>query len=68
MDERVTRVREILGLRRLPIKIGFLDQLPAALPRWVGGPVAAGPAAGPYGPGPLRRQRARTARAMGGED
>jgi len=42
MDERVTRVREILGLRRLPIKIGFLDKLPAALPRWVGGPVAAG--------------------------
>jgi uncharacterized protein (DUF169 family) len=41
MDERVTRVREILGLRRLPIKIGFLDKLPA-LPRWVGGPVAAG--------------------------
>ena len=39
MDERVTRVREILGLRRLPIKIGFLDKLPAALPRWVGGPV-----------------------------
>lgn len=42
MDERVTRVREILGLRRLPIKIGFLDKLPPALPRWVGGPVAAG--------------------------
>ncbi|HEX3905382.1 MAG TPA: DUF169 domain-containing protein [Polyangia bacterium] len=41
MNERVTRVREILGLRRLPIKIGFLDKLPA-LPRWVGGPVAAG--------------------------
>ena len=42
MDERVTWVREILGLRRLPIKIGFLDKLPPALPRWVGGPVAAG--------------------------
>ena len=41
MNERVTRVREILGLRRLPIKIGFLDKLPA-LQRWVGGPVAAG--------------------------
>ena len=25
MDERTTRVREILGLRRVPIKIGFLD-------------------------------------------
>jgi uncharacterized protein (DUF169 family) len=42
MDERVTRVREILGLRRLPIKIGFLDALPAQLQRWAGGPVAAG--------------------------
>ncbi|HLK89363.1 MAG TPA: DUF169 domain-containing protein [Polyangia bacterium] len=42
MDERVTRVREMLGLRRLPIKIGFLDGLPAQLPRWAGGPVAAG--------------------------
>ncbi|HEY4393355.1 MAG TPA: DUF169 domain-containing protein [Polyangia bacterium] len=42
MDERATRVREILGLRRLPIKIGFLDGLPAQLPRWAGGPVAAG--------------------------
>jgi uncharacterized protein (DUF169 family) len=42
MDERATRVREILGLRRLPIKIGFLDGLPAQLSRWSGGPVAAG--------------------------
>jgi uncharacterized protein (DUF169 family) len=42
MDQRVTRVQEILGLRRTPIKIGFLDGLPAALPRWSGGPVAAG--------------------------
>jgi uncharacterized protein (DUF169 family) len=42
MDERAMRVREILGLRRLPIKIGFLDGLPAELPRWAGGPVAAG--------------------------
>jgi uncharacterized protein (DUF169 family) len=42
MDERATRVREILGLRRLPIKIGFLDGLPAQLPRWAGGQVAAG--------------------------
>jgi uncharacterized protein (DUF169 family) len=42
MDDRVTRVREMLGLRRLPIKIGFLDGLPALLPRWAGGPVAAG--------------------------
>jgi len=24
MDERFTRAREILGLRRLPIKVGFL--------------------------------------------
>jgi uncharacterized protein (DUF169 family) len=42
MDDRVTPVREILGLRRLPIKIGFLDGLPAQLPRWAGGAVAAG--------------------------
>ena len=42
MDQRATRVQEILGLRRMPIKIGFLDGLPAALPRWSGGPVAAG--------------------------
>ncbi|HVV53519.1 MAG TPA: DUF169 domain-containing protein [Polyangia bacterium] len=42
MDESVTRVREMLGLRRLPIKIGFLDGLPARLPRWADGPVAAG--------------------------
>jgi uncharacterized protein (DUF169 family) len=42
LDEQVTRLREILGLRRLPIKIGFLGALPARLPRWAGGPVAAG--------------------------
>jgi uncharacterized protein (DUF169 family) len=42
MDQHVTRVQEILGLRRLPIKVGFLEAPPAALPRWSGGPVAAG--------------------------
>ena len=42
MQRRVTRVKEILGLRRLPIKIGFLDALPPSLARWAGGPVAAG--------------------------
>jgi uncharacterized protein (DUF169 family) len=42
MDERLARVREMLGLRRLPIKIAFLDAAPADLPRWSGGPVAAG--------------------------
>jgi len=41
MDERATRVREILGLRRVPIKIGFLDA-PPPLARWSGPPVAAG--------------------------
>jgi uncharacterized protein (DUF169 family) len=41
MDDRVTRAREILGLRRVPIKIGFLDA-PPPLARWSGGPVAAG--------------------------
>ena len=41
MDERTTRVKEILGLRRVPIKIGFLEA-PPPLARWSGGPVAAG--------------------------
>lgn len=42
MDQQATRVQEILGLRRVPIKVGFLEAPPAALPRWSGGPVAAG--------------------------
>jgi uncharacterized protein (DUF169 family) len=42
MDERATRVKEILGLRRLPIKVAFMDAPPAGLARWSGGPVAAG--------------------------
>jgi uncharacterized protein (DUF169 family) len=42
MDGRATRTKEILGLRRMPIKIGFLDALPPSLARWSGGPVAAG--------------------------
>ena len=42
MDDRVMRAKEILGLRRVPIKIGFLEAPPAALARWAGGPVAAG--------------------------
>jgi uncharacterized protein (DUF169 family) len=42
MDERLARVRDILGWRRLPIKIGFLDAPPADLPRWSDGPVPAG--------------------------
>jgi len=42
MNERVLRAKEILGLRRLPVKIGFLDAPPTSLSRWPGGPVAAG--------------------------
>ena len=42
MDVRATRAKEILGLRRPPIMIGFLDALPPRLARWSGGPVAAG--------------------------
>ena len=42
MDERATRVKEMLGLRRLPIKVAFMDAPPAGLARWSGGPVAAG--------------------------
>jgi uncharacterized protein (DUF169 family) len=41
MDDRATRAKEILGLRRQAIKVGFLDA-PPALARWSGGPVAAG--------------------------
>ncbi len=42
MVDRVMRAKEILGLRRLPIKVGFLDAPPSSLARWSGGPVAAG--------------------------
>ena len=42
MEARVSRAKDILGLRRLPIKIGFLEAPPARLARWAGGPVAAG--------------------------
>jgi len=42
MAASATPVKEILGLRRMPIKIGFLDAPPPSLARWVGGPVAAG--------------------------
>jgi uncharacterized protein (DUF169 family) len=42
MHDRAMRAKDILGLRRLPIKIGFLDAPPPALARWSGGPVAAG--------------------------
>ena len=42
MSDRVTRAKQILELRRLPIKIGFLDAPPASLARWSGGPVPAG--------------------------
>jgi uncharacterized protein (DUF169 family) len=39
---QLARVKDILGLRRIPIKIGFLDAPPAGLPRWADGPVPAG--------------------------
>jgi uncharacterized protein (DUF169 family) len=42
MDGRLARVKEMLGLRRLPIKIAFLEAPPANLPRWTEGPVPAG--------------------------
>ncbi len=42
MRESVARAKEMLGLRRLPVKIAFLDAAPSDLPRWAGGPVAAG--------------------------
>src|SRR6476660_7425622 len=42
MDGRLARVKEMLGLRRLPIKIAFLDAPPPNLPRWTEGPVPAG--------------------------
>ena len=42
MDERTMRAKEILGLRRLPIKIAFLDAPPRELPRWSEGMVPSG--------------------------
>jgi uncharacterized protein (DUF169 family) len=36
------RVKEILGLRRPVIKIGFLEKPPEGVARWTGGPVPAG--------------------------
>src|SRR5215212_8871237 len=42
MNDQVARAKEILGLRRMPVKIAFLDAPPSELPRWSGGPVAAG--------------------------
>jgi len=42
MDERLTRAKQILGLRRLPVKVAFFDVAPPSLTRWTGGPVAAG--------------------------
>jgi uncharacterized protein (DUF169 family) len=42
MSDRVQRAKEILGLRRVPIKVGFLEAPPSSLARWSGGPVAAG--------------------------
>lgn len=42
MDQRLSRLKESLGLRRWPIKVAFLEVPPVALPRWSEGPVAAG--------------------------
>jgi len=42
MSDRTAQVKGILNLRRAPIKIGFLSAPPLSLPRWSGGPVAAG--------------------------
>src|SRR5262245_41144259 len=42
LDQRLARVKEMLGLRRLPIKIAFLEAPPQGLPRWADGPVPSG--------------------------
>jgi len=42
MDARLARMKEMLGLRRVPIKIAFLDAPPTNLPRWTDGPAPAG--------------------------
>jgi uncharacterized protein (DUF169 family) len=42
MDMRLARVKEMLGLRRLPIKIAFLDAPPRDLARWSEGMVPSG--------------------------
>src|SRR5262245_59784069 len=36
------RAQEILGLRRPPIAVAFLDVPPAGVPRWTGGAVPSG--------------------------
>ena len=40
--DKIERIKEILGLRRPPIKIGFFDQPPPGVERWTGGPAPAG--------------------------
>jgi uncharacterized protein (DUF169 family) len=40
--DKTERLREILGLRRTPIKIGFLYEPPAGVERWTGAPAPAG--------------------------
>jgi uncharacterized protein (DUF169 family) len=42
MDQRLARVKEMLGLRRVPIKVAFLDAPPANVPRWSDAPVPSG--------------------------
>jgi uncharacterized protein (DUF169 family) len=40
--DKTERIREMLGLRRTPIKVGFFAEPPAGVERWTGGPVPAG--------------------------
>ena len=40
--DKTERIKEILGLRRTPIKVGFFDQPPPGIERWAGGPAPAG--------------------------
>ena len=40
--DKTDRLREMLGLRRTPIKIGFFDEPPPGVARWTDGPAPAG--------------------------
>lgn len=40
--DKTNRIKEALGLRRTPIKVGFLAEPPAGVEAWTGGPAPAG--------------------------
>jgi uncharacterized protein (DUF169 family) len=42
MLDKTDRIKETLGLRRTPIKVGFFAEPPPRVPQWTGGPAPAG--------------------------